>query len=126
MCATATNHLKALDLFVDAGIIASGDEVPEHLRLFAVQADRVLEHVHELIASGEMTAEAGTRFQRLLVDACARVMCHPIVADNLYLRRFAEGVTLPQARHELQQFSVFAAHFDVAQAKLIANAPTLE
>ncbi len=53
-------------------------------------------------------------------------MCHPIVAGNRYLERFAKGVTLSQARHELQQFSVFAAQFDVAQAKLIANAPTLE
>ena len=34
--------------------------------------------------------------------------------------------TFAQARHELQQFSVFAAQFDVAQAKLVANAPTPE
>jgi hypothetical protein len=53
-------------------------------------------------------------------------MCHPIVASNRYLERFAKGVTFAQARHEVQQFSVFAAQFDVAQAKLVANAPTLE
>jgi hypothetical protein len=73
-----------------------------------------------------MTAAAAADFTQLLVDACARVMCHPIVASNRYLARFAQGVTFAQARHELQQFSVFAAQFDVAQAKLVANAPTLE
>jgi hypothetical protein len=35
-------------------------------------------------------------------------------------------VSFAQARHELQQFSIFAHQFDVAQAKLVANAPTLD
>jgi hypothetical protein len=82
--------------------------------------------LHEFEVAGEMDAQACDAFRRLLVEACVRVLCHPIVANNLYLRRFARGVTFAQARHELQQFSVFAAHFDVAQAKLVANAPSLE
>ncbi|HVJ79679.1 MAG TPA: hypothetical protein VNC50_01305, partial [Planctomycetia bacterium] len=75
---------------------------------------------------GELYAPRAVDFQQLLVDACARVMFHPIVATNNYLNRFREGVTLAQARHELQQFSVFAAQFNVAQGKLLANAPTEE
>jgi hypothetical protein len=73
-----------------------------------------------------MPSEKATEFQQLLIDACARVMCHPIIADNKYLARFAQGITKAQARHELKQFSVFALQFDVAQAKLMANAPSLE
>ncbi len=116
----------SLDLFVVSGIIADHDTVPPHLRLFTAQADRVLGEIHELVDRGEMTRPAAADFAQLLVDTCARVMCHPIVASNRYLERFAKGVTLTQARHEVQQFSVFAAQFDVAQAKLVANAPTLE
>jgi hypothetical protein len=116
----------ALDLFVAVGILSNRQEVPLHLKLFAAQADRALDDVRTLVAQGEMTPEAATDFQQLLIDACARVMCHPIVASNHYLERFCEGVTFAQARHELQQFSVFAAQFDVAQAKLVANAPTQE
>ena len=37
--------------------------------------------------------------QQLIVDACAWVMCHPIIAGNHYLERFSQGVTLAQARH---------------------------
>jgi hypothetical protein len=117
---------SSLDLFHAAGILGEQEELPPHLKLFAAQADRVLGEVHELVESGDMTPDAASRFARLLVDACARVLCHPIVASNRYLERFARGVTFAQGRHELQQFSVFAAQFDVAQAKLIANAPTLE
>ncbi|GIW80133.1 MAG: hypothetical protein KatS3mg105_1940 [Gemmatales bacterium] len=82
--------------------------------------------VRKMIASGEMPAHRGPEFQQLLIDACARVLCHPIVASNNYLKRFAEGVTEAQARHECQQFSIFALQFDVAQAKLVSNAPTEE
>jgi hypothetical protein len=128
MC--ASSHAAAvptsLDLFVAAGILPDHDHVPPHLRLFAAQAERVLGQVHELVERGEMTRAAAADFAQLLVDACARVMCHPIVASNRYLERFAQGVTFAQARHEVQQFSVFAAQFDVAQAKLVANAPTFE
>lgn len=114
----------ALDLFVKVGMLPSTREVPAHLKLFAVQADRALGQVRELAQHGEMHAAEAGDFQQLIVDACARVMCHPIVASNRYLERFAQGVSFAQARHELQQFSVFAAQFDVAQAKLVANAPT--
>ena len=117
---------SALDAFAAVGILSDRQHTPRHLQLFAAQADRVLDEVRREVASGGMTVEAAVEFQQLLIDACARVMCHPIVAGNLYLDRFAQGVTSAQARHELQQFSVFAAQFDVAQAKLVANAPTQE
>lgn len=120
------NSASAVDLLCSAGILSHDEQVPDHLRLFVEQADRVLVKVHELVHDHEMDETAEADFRQLLVDACERVLCHPIVASNLYLRRFAEGVTFQQARHELQQFSVFAAHFDVAQAKLVANAPTQE
>lgn len=117
---------SAIDAFVGAGIVPDRNRVPRHLELFAAQADRVLDKVRRDVASGAMSAESAADFQQLLLDACARVLCHPIVADNLYLERFSRGVTFAQARHELKQFSVFAAQFDVAQAKLVANAPTPE
>jgi hypothetical protein len=137
MCATTTRSTstpEAAGLLAAAGIVTrvAGpvgegiNDVPEHLRLFVDQADRVLAQVHVLEESGEMDPQACAVFRQLLVEACVRVLCHPIVASNLYLRRFSQGVTFAQARHELQQFSVFAAHFDVAQAKLVANAPSLE
>ena len=116
------------DLFADGRhLCIARRSCPQHLRLFADQADRVLgRSARAGRARGELDADAAADFGNLLVDACARVMCHPIVASNRYLERFAQGVTFAQARHELQQFSVFAAQFDVAQAKLVANAPTLE
>jgi hypothetical protein len=117
---------SALDFFVAAGILPDSADVPPHLRLYAAQSDRVLNQVHELVENQEITRDAAAGFARLIVDACARVLCHPIVASNRYLERFSKGVTLAQARHEIQQFSVFAAQFDVAQAKLVANAPTFE
>jgi|GEM_PF-159344 len=131
MCATTTNTPRAAELLIAAGILSPhagsmSQTVPEHLRLYLEQADRVLGGVHDLAERGEADDRTCAAFRQLLVDACARVLCHPIVAGNLYLRRFARGVTLAQARHELQQFSVFAAHFDVAQAKLVANAPSRE
>lgn len=128
MCASAYDTLtpSAWELFAAVGILPQHGEAPEHLRLFAAQADRAIAQTHELVERGELTSDAARDFQQLLVDACARVLCHPIIAGNLYLRRFAEGVTFKQARHELQQFSVFAAQFNVAQAKLVANAPTLD
>src|SRR5262245_17026323 len=116
----------ASDLLQAAGVLRLNQEIPAHLTLFVSQADRALENVHELVAKGEMSADEASAFAQLLVDAAATVLCHPIVATNRYLQRFAQGVTLAQARHECQQFSVFAAQFDVAQAKLVANAPTLE
>lgn len=109
-----------------AGILPEHDETPEHLTLFTTQADAVLNQVYDLVERGELSATGAAEFAQLIVDAAARVLCHPIVATNRYLSRFARGVTFAQARHELQQFSVFAAQFDVAQAQLVANAPTFE
>lgn len=117
---------SALDLFSAVGIVSPAEGLPSHLQLFAAQADRVLGQVHEQVQAGTMVPESAAEFAQLIVDACARVLCHPIVAGNRYLERFARGVTFAQARHEVQQFSVFAAQFDVAQAKLVANAPTLD
>ena len=114
------------ELFARVGILSSPNEVPPHLDLFLCQADRALWNVRQMTLHEEMSAEQAVEFQQLLVDACARVMCHPIVASNNYLRRFAQGVNEAQARHECQQFSVFALQFDVAQARLVANAPTEE
>jgi hypothetical protein len=128
MCATVhvTPGLSAMEMFATLGIVADVHNPPRHLQLFAAQADRAMEECRALVEQDQMTPEAEADFQQLLLDTCARVMCHPIVAGNRYLERFAQGVTFAQARHELQQFSVFAAQFDVAQAKLVANAPTVE
>lgn len=128
MCAAA--HVAAipssLELFRAVGILDEHAELPPHLELFAAQSDRVLGELPALVEHGVLTQADADRFIQVILDACARVLCHPIVASNRYLARFAEGVTVAQARHELQQFSVFAAQFDVAQAKLVANAPTPE
>ncbi len=117
---------SAADLFAQVGLLEGPGQLPAHLELFTEQADRILQQAREDVAEGKLTPEQFADFQQLLVDVAARVMSHPIIASNLYLKRFAEGVTEAQARHECQQFSVFALQFDVAQAKLVANAPTLE
>jgi pyrroloquinoline quinone (PQQ) biosynthesis protein C len=115
-----------LELFERVGIVPDRRQIPNHLELFATQADRVLDKVRDDVIHRTRSLEQANEFQQLLIDACARVMCHPIIASNRYLERFSQGVTFEQARHELQQFSVFAAQFDVAQAKLVANAPSDE
>lgn len=117
---------SALEMFRKVGIISAGGDPPEYLRLFAQQADQILRNVRGLVERDEMRVEQAFAFQQLIVDACASVMCHPIIASNKYLERFAEGVTVAQARHEIQQFSVFGLQFDVAQAKLVANSPTFD
>ncbi|MEK6235572.1 MAG: iron-containing redox enzyme family protein [Planctomycetales bacterium] len=114
------------ELFVKLGMLSVGDTPPPHFSLFFSQADRIMDRVLDLWEHGEETWDRAAAFQQLLADVGARVMCHPIIAGNRYLRRFAEGVTVAQARHEVQQFSVFGLQFDVAQAKLVANAPTRE
>jgi len=114
------------ELFYRVGILPHADSIPAHLKLFLQQSEDVMRRVRGWIASGELTSARGIEFQQLLVEAAARVMCHPVVASNRYLARFAQGVTRSQARHECQQFSVFALQFDVAQAKLVANAPSEE
>lgn len=119
-------NTSAAELFTTAGIFRGRNEVPGHLQLFVSQAEQALDKVRTLVREGEMSAGQAEALQRLLVDACRRILCHPIIASNHYLARFAQGVTQAQARHELQQFSVFAAQFNAAQAQLVANAPTLE
>ena len=116
----------ALSLFTIVGLLKDENNIPVHLQLFIEQSEAVLQKVRVMIAEGELSVERGPEFQQLLIDICAHVMCHPIVASNNYLDRFAEGITESQAQHECRQFSVFALQFDVAQAKLVANAPTEE
>ncbi len=117
---------SATELFTAQGLIESNLPFPPHLQLFVEQSEQVLERVRSMVSHGEMPAERAAEFQRLLVQAGQTVLCHPIIANNRYLQRFAQGVTVSQARHELQQFSVFAAQFNAAQALLVANAPTFE
>ncbi len=114
----------AMELLAQAGVIAGA--VPEYLKLFAQQADQVMSKVRGLVKQGEIAPKRASGFQQMVADAAARVLCHPIIANNQYLARFAQGVTFAQARHEIQQFSVFGLQFDVAQAKLVANARTPE
>jgi hypothetical protein len=116
----------AVELFQRVGIFQDLARVPNHLKLFVEQAEDVLSKVRSMISVGSLPEHRGIEFQQLLVDVCARVLCHPIVENNRYLARFSQGVTEAQARHECQQFSVFALQFDVAQAKLVSNAPTEE
>lgn len=116
----------SLEMFRRFGLIKEDDTAPAHIRLFAEQADRVLLRVGELVEEEQMNRHAAREFQQLILDSCATIICHPIIASNLYLQRFSQGVTLAQARHEIQQFSVFGLQFDVAQTKLVANAPTIE
>jgi len=117
---------SARQLFRQAGILSSQGAVPSHLALFVEQAQDAIDALFKLIEQGDVAAERMVDFQQLLIASCQRVLCHPIVSNNRYLRRFEQGVTESQARHECQQFSVFALNFDVAQAKLVANAPTEE
>ena len=117
---------SAATLYQTVGLLSDEANIPMHLQLFVEQSEAVLQKVRIMIAKDELPRERGAEFQQLLVDICVHVMCHPIVASNNYLDRFADGITEAQAQHECQQFSVFALQFDVAQAKLVANAPTEE
>jgi hypothetical protein len=119
-------NTSATDFFAAAGIFPNDEEVPDFMHLFVDQVDQSLAKVRGLIAEGKMSEEKAREFRNLLLLVCVRVLLHPVIANNLYLRRFARGVTEAQARFELQQFSVFAHHFDVAQAQLVVNAPTEE
>jgi hypothetical protein len=118
--------MPAARLLATAGIVADARQIPPHLRLYTQQADQVMAKARDMVAAGQLDAQRAGQLPALLVEAADRILCHPIVADNRYLRRFAQGVTFQQARHELQQFSVFAVQFNVAQAQLVANAPTLD
>ncbi|MCJ8328986.1 MAG: hypothetical protein HRT89_15500 [Lentisphaeria bacterium] len=113
------------DLLKQEGII-DGKTIPDHLKLYMNQANLSLKKLNALVEKETLSEAKGHEFQALLVEACKRVICHPIVSNNRYLARFSAGVSFEQARHEVQQFSVFAVQFNVAQAQLIANAPTVE
>lgn len=106
-----------------------GDErgdVPAYLQGYLTQANQALSKAREMLVEGVLVSEQGFQLEFLLKEIADRVISHPIVRENRYLKRFAEGVTVAQARHELQQFSIFAHNFDVAQAMLVTNAPTFE
>lgn len=124
--ATLLPEIAFSALLRKAGILPLDGPPPAHLRLFVDQAQRALDEVRHRIAQQALSPPAFAEFQDLLLQIAVRVMSHPVTAGNNYLDRFAEGVTESQARHECQQFSVFAVQFEVAQAKLVANAPTLD
>ena len=105
----ASLETPAAALFMQVGILHPGGEVPSHLKLFVEQADQVLDKVQRMIGAGELAAERGHEFQQLLVDACARVLCHPIVASNNYLRRFADEFSPPVARAMLLGAETYTA-----------------
>ncbi len=125
-CVQVPLETPAAELFRQVGVFGDLSQVPAHLSLFIEQAESALCRVRSMVVDGKLSQARGTEFQQLLVDVCGRVLCHPIVEGNPYLARFSQGVTESQARHECQQFSVFALQFDVAQAKLVSNAPTEE
>lgn len=114
-------EMPAADLYAAAGVYDAQVGVPEHLKVFIEQSDDALAEVREQVATGKMSVKEANHFQALLTLVGERVLNHPIIADNQYLARFSDGVTKEQAKHELQQFSVFAFQFNVALAKLIAN-----
>jgi len=107
-------------MLASVGVIQNAQYIPSSLQVYVSQLDRTLDKARE------MGDEQELRFQALLAEIGSRVMSHPIITANRYLERFSTGVTLLQARHELQQFSIFAHNFDVAQAMLVTNAPTFE
>jgi len=110
----------------EEGVIDSVNLLPDHLKLYISQADRKMVVVRDNVQKHQLSQEKAVDFYKLLVRAGRDILNHPIIANNQYLDRFSEGVTYEQARHEMQQFSIFAVHFNAAQAKLLANAPTFE
>ncbi len=102
------------------------DATVPHRRLFKQQVQQIMEHALEEVHKETMSLKEAESFFVLLQEIDRRIMNCPAIAANNYLCRFSRGVNFSQARHELQQFSVFAIHFDIAQAKLVANAPTRE
>lgn len=117
--------VSAAELLARVGLL-SRQEIPGHLQLYVQQVDRAWPNVQRWANEEGGDAARLLAFQQLLVDIAARVLSHPVIAANRYLERFADGVTEAQARHECQQFSVFTIHLDVARAKAVANAPTLQ
>jgi hypothetical protein len=96
------------------------------LRLFSTQSVKALTRLKKSINEGRMTKKDEHKFEALLLAIRTQIIGHPIVSNNVYLRRFGKGVTFLQARHEIQQFSIFAHRFDVAQGLLVVEAPTRE
>ena len=121
-----TNRPSAAKMLTNAGIIEDPERIPAALQVYVTQTDRTLKKARATVIAKGMAEEQELQFQRLLTAIAKRVISHPIVKENRYLERFSKGVTLSQARHELQQFSIFAHNFDVAQAMLVTNAPTFE
>jgi hypothetical protein len=100
--------------------------IPAHLQLFSKQAMKVMSQAMDAYQVGDMSFQKVLEFNELIADAKERVINHPIIRNNLYLARFEQGVTKEQAAHEVQQFSVFARQFNVAQAQLAAESETVE
>lgn len=96
------------------------------LRLFSTQSVKALTRLKRSVSEGRMTEKDEHKFEALLLAIRTQIIGHPIVSNNVYLRRFAKGVKFSQARHEIQQFSIFAHRFDIAQGLLVVEAPTLE
>jgi hypothetical protein len=94
--------------------------------LFSTQTDIVLTKLKQWVEDGRMTSDDESAFGDLLHRLRKEIIGHPIVSNNIYLKRFAEGVTYAQAQHEIQQFSIFAHRFDIAQGQLVVEAPTRE
>jgi pyrroloquinoline quinone (PQQ) biosynthesis protein C len=112
--------------FARGALFPEQEETPEHFGMFFRQCDQVLEKLRRRVEVGGVTEEQEQEFEKLLLKIGKEIISHPAISNNVYLRRFSEGVTFRQARHETQQFSIFAHSFDEAQAKLVANAPTFE
>lgn len=106
--------------------VMPNEHLGDPLSLFSTQTEIVLARLKQWVDDGRMTEEDARAFRDILQKLRIQVIGHPIVSNNIYLKRFAEGVTYPQARHELQQFSIFAHRFDIAQGQLVVEAPTLE
>lgn len=118
---------SAAQFYADAGVFNLSQPVPHHLDLYIEQSESAMSKVRHMVESDEITLEQGLKFQALLQKIGLRIINHPIISNNRYLARFGEGkLTQAQARHEAQQFSVFAIQFNAAQAQLVANSQTEE
>jgi hypothetical protein len=120
-CETST-----VSLFDRGGLLPEAEKVPGHFLMFFDQSDQAIRKLRRRVKTGRTTEEQEEGFQQLLVRIGKEVINHPVIADNRFLRRFSQGVTFNQAQHKLQQFSIFAHTFDVAQSQLVTNAPTFE
>ena len=70
---------------------------------------------------------SGRSFDTFKDTVDRELMRHPVVTDNAYTARFAEGrVSLDHLRHFTVQFSVFSNQFLLAALNRVINADTLE